>query len=131
MQCCAFGLMQFIRTTAIQYGTNPTEIVQNPAIAIAAAGDFLSDLAERLGLDLPRIAAAYNGGLGVLSKCGKEGSTFGWQTNHDYPMHVVRYSNTAVALGLRPVASRNAGLVLATLIGAGLAWGVYTDRIRI
>lgn len=131
MSCCAFGLMQFIGQTARAYGTTPTEIVNNPTKAIEVAGELLGDFIDKFGFDLPRIAAAYNGGPGVLSKCGKEGSTFGWRTNGDYPMKVVRYANTAFAEGMTDARSTALPAILLAAVGAGIAWGIHTNRIRV
>lgn len=131
MECCAFGLMQFIGQTARSYDTTPTEIVNNPSKAIEVAGELLADFVKRFGRDLPKIAAAYNGGPGVLSKCGKEGSTFGWKTNGDYPMKVLRVSNTAFALGMTSARRSFVPALLLAGIGAGIAWGIHTNRIRI
>ena len=108
LSCCAFGLMQMIGPTARNFGTTPAEILENPLAAIEAACELILVLEDKYGHDLPRIAAAYNGGV---KGCGKAGTTFGWQTNGDYPMTVVQYANTFVALGLQPVK------------GNGLAWG--------
>ena len=102
MDCCAFGLMQFIGQTARKYGTSPDEIVNNPNKAIEVAGNLLSDMRGRFGFDLPKLAAAYNAGG---PRCSKEGTTFGWKTNDDYPMQVVRYSNTAFELGMTNAAT--------------------------
>lgn len=126
-RCCAFGLMQFIEPVAFDYGTSPDEIMRDPYRAIEAGGALLGDLIDRYGFDLPKIAAAYNSG-GV--RCGKAGTTFGWRTNDDYPMRVVRYANTATELGLTKSAGAGAAVVLA-LAGAGVAWGIYTGKVRV
>lgn len=127
MRCCAFGLMQFIAPVAFDYGTNPTEIVEDPYVAIEVGAELLADLIDRFGFDLPKIAAAYNAGS---PRCSKSGTTFGWRTNGDYPMVVVRYANTALELGLSKNAGA-AGAVFLALAGASVAWGIWTDRIRV
>lgn len=111
LSCCAFGLMQMIGPTARAYGTTPADILTNPVKAIDAACELIVDLEEKHGRDLPRIAAAYNGGI---KGCGKSGTTFGWNTNGDYPMIVVKYANTFVSLKLAPAKSA----------GGNLAWGL-------
>ena len=127
MRCCAFGLMQFIGPVAREYGTSADEIVRDPNKAIEVAADLLVDEIERHGFDLPKIAASYNAGS---PRCSKAGTTFGWITNGDYPMKVVRYSNTAFELGMTKAASMMPAVLLA-LTGVGIGWAIYTDRIRI
>lgn len=126
-QCCAFGLMQFIAPTAATYGVTPDLVMRNPSVAIDVAGQLIEHLGERVGFDLVRIAAAYNGGL---SRCGKSGTTFGWFTNGDYPMTVVQYANTFVALGLKPplMSSGAAGAFFAT-VGIGVAVMMYLGKL--
>lgn len=126
-QCCAFGLMQFIAPTAEQYGATPDMLMRNPSTAIELGGQLVSDLSERVGFDLVRIAAAYNGGL---NRCGKSGTTFGWFTNGDYPMLVAQYANTYVNLGLpTPLGSSAAvGVFLAT-VGVGVATMMYMGKL--
>jgi len=129
MQCCAFGLMQFIGPTARQYGTTPDEIVSNPTKAIEVASELLRDSVDRFGFDLPKISAAYNAGS---PRCGgKAGTTFGWVTNNDYPMKVVQYSNTAFELGMTDAPSPVLGAVLLGALGVGVAWAIHTGRIRV
>lgn len=129
--CCAFGLMQFIGNAARQYGTSPDEIMRRPSVAIDVAGDLLRDLVDRFGFDLPKIAAAYNGGAGIFSKgCGKEGTTFGWFTNGDYPARVVRYSNTAFELGMTKASTMLPAVLLAAT-GIGIGWAIYTDKLTV
>lgn len=127
LSCCAFGLMQFIGPVARQYGTSPDELVRRPELAIEVSADLLSDLISRHGFDLPKIATSYNAGS---PRCSKPGTTFGWVTNGDYPMQVVRYSNTAFELGMTKAASVMPAVMLAAL-GVGIGWAIYTDRIRI
>lgn len=122
LSCCAFGLMQMIGPTARAYGTTPADILADPATAIFAASELIVDLEEKYGRDLPRIAAAYNGGI---KGCGKAGTTFGWNTNGDYPMVVVKYANTFVSLGLQPKKSNNVAMGLALM---GLAAAVWVYR---
>lgn len=127
LRCCAFGLMQFIAPTAANYGASPDELITNPAKSLDIGGQLIVDLAEKVGFDLVRIAAAYNGGY---NRCGKEDTTFGWQTHGDYPMEVVKYTNTFVEMQL--VASPGSSIVGAFVLtlGVGLAAGFYTGRIR-
>jgi hypothetical protein len=128
MQCCAFGLMQFISQTANVYGTTPTEIVNNPSKAVEVAGELIADLADRFGPELPKIAAAYNAGG---PRCSQAGTTFGWKTNDDYPMVVVQYANTFVELGLAPPAFLRPEVVASVfaLVGVGVAVAIYTGKL--
>jgi len=127
MRCCAFGLMQFIEPTAQSYGVTPTQLVDNPALSLLVAAELVSDLSEKVGYDLVRISAAYNGGL---NSCGKAGTTFGWYTNGDYPMVVAQYANTFVNLGL-PVPGDRSSIAAAffATVGVGLAAAIYTGRL--
>lgn len=126
-RCCAFGLMQFIKPTAERYGLSPTQIMQSPGLAIDAAARLLRDLSEASpGFDIVRLAAAYNGGF---NRCGKQGTTFGWHTNGDYPMVVVQYANTFVDLEL-PLPIRRSALGWAIAVaGFGIAVAIYTGKI--
>lgn len=126
-RCCAFGVMQMIGIVAREYGVTTEQLMSNPSVAIDAGTRLLSDLVGHVGFDLPRVSASYNGGRGVLSKCGKEGTTFGWRTNHDYPMKVVRYSNTAIALGLKSSSVGPAVMVAAA--GIGVAFAIHRGLI--
>ena len=126
VQCCAFGLMQFIEPTARSFGVTPTTLMESPGIAIDVAAALMRKLSSNVGMDLVRIAATYNGGF---NRCGKQGTTFGWHTNGDYPMVVVQYANAFSDLNLpTPVRSSQMGVVLA-LVGAGLALAIYTGKI--
>lgn len=127
MRCCAFGLMQFIEPTARHFGLTPTQMVESPALAIDAAAKLMRNLSEDVtDFDIVRIAAAYNGGF---NRCGKEGTTFGWKTNGDYPMVVVKYANTFVDLNL-PVPIRNSAIgTFLAVAGVGLAVAIYLGKI--
>jgi len=129
LRCCAFGVMQFIAPTAAAYGVTPDQLIRSPAVSIDVGGRFIRDLANKVGYDIVRIAAAYNGGIG---KCGKAGTTFGWYTNADYPFEVVKYVNTFVSL--QPNYSPSSGLGLAgaffLTLGLGVAAGVYTGKVK-
>lgn len=119
--------MQFIAPTAEQYGVTPDLLMRSPGVAIDVAAELVVDLSERVGFDIVRIAAAYNGGFG---KCGKSGTTFGWFTNGDYPMVVVQYANTFVDLGLRTPMETSGilGAFFAT-VGVGAAVLMYQGRL--
>jgi soluble lytic murein transglycosylase-like protein len=60
---CAYGMMQFTRSTAIRYGlSNP----HNPRHSIDAAARYLRDLQTRFGPRIDLILAAYNAGEGAV-----------------------------------------------------------------
>jgi hypothetical protein len=127
--CCAYGLMQFTDQVARMYGSTGPELISDGELAIELGAHHLSDLAYTgqapdgssfggrapYGLDLVRIASSYNSGS---ARCTGEG-TFGLSGEHDYAMHVVRYANTALQLGIPGWA----GPSLATMAGLGLAIG--------
>lgn len=129
-RCCAFGLMQMIAPTANRYGVTPTQLMQSPTQALFAAARYIQALVDQVGTDLVRVAAAYNAGVGSLKKCGKQGSTFGWYTNGDYPMEVVQYSNTFIGLRLAPVQSNSMLGALFATVGLGIAAGIYTGKLK-
>jgi len=127
--CCAYGLMQFINSTARCYGATGAELLGDGPLAIKVAAKHLaasiygnvgtSCAPGPYGLDLPRIASGYNcggarcKGTGTLGLCGQ----------HDYPMMVVRYANTAERLGIPTWAG---ALSLAAIGGGVLAVGGLT-----
>lgn len=60
---CAYGLMQFIGSTAALYGLkNP----HNPSESIDAAARYVRDLQTRFGPRVDLILAAYNAGEGTV-----------------------------------------------------------------
>jgi soluble lytic murein transglycosylase-like protein len=62
-QPCAYGMMQFIPSTAQQYGLqNPFD----PRASIEAAGRYVRDLAARFGGRADLILASYNAGEGAV-----------------------------------------------------------------
>jgi len=68
---CAYGLMQFTRSTAARYGlTNP----HNPSDSIDAAARYVRDLHTRFGPRVDLILAAYNAGEGTV-EAFREGRT--------------------------------------------------------
>jgi hypothetical protein len=141
--CCAYGLMQFIDMVARMYGASGPELIGNGPLAIDLAAHHLADLAYTglspsgasfgaapYGLDLPKIASAYNSGS---ARCTGSG-TFGLSGEHDYSMLVVRYANTAAALGIPAWP----GASLATIAGVGIAvsgiaaaYALWRGKLRI
>lgn len=119
--CCAFGLMQFLASTAKHYGTSAAALLENPALAIDVGANLLADLIDKFGLDLPRVAASYNSGG---ARCGKEGTTFGLKTEGDYPMKVVKYANSATRLRAPVAGGALTGFVVAVAC-FGVAYKVY------
>ncbi len=60
---CAYGMMQFVPTTAARYGlVNP----HDPAQAIHAAARYVRDLTRRFNGDRRLVLAAYNSGEGTV-----------------------------------------------------------------
>ena len=141
--CCAYGLMQFIDMVARMYGSSGPELIGNGPLAIDLAAHHLADLAYTglsptgasfgaapYGLDLPKIASAYNSGSARCSGAG----TFGLSGEHDYSMLVVRYANTAAAVGIPPWP----GPGLATIAGIGIAisgvaaaYALWTEKLQL
>lgn len=62
----AQGLMQFMPSTAQQYGIDPT----NPVQAVQGAARYMGDLLKANGGDINKALAAYNWGQGNLNKNG-------------------------------------------------------------
>lgn len=129
-RCCAFGLMQMIAPTANKFGATPTQLMQSPVQALQAAARYIQAIVDQVGSDLVRVAVAYNAGVGGLNKCGKDGTTFGWYTNGNYPMEVVQYANTFLQLAPpAPQAVSMLGALFATT-GVAIAAGIYTGKIK-
>lgn len=130
-RCCAFGLMQFIDSTARAYGASGPQLMGKPKLAIDIAAEFVADKMEKHGFDPVLLAAAYNAGT---PRCGGSSPTFGLVANHDYPMSVVKYSNTALALELQPpppfLGMGVMGGMLAA-VGIGAAYAIHTGTIKV
>lgn len=123
--CCAHGIMQFTGPTAAMYGTSAAALQQDPALALDKAAEFLSESFRKYDGDFVKMAAAYNGGPGVLSKCGGGDATFGYSTNSNYVSLVVKWSNTALSLGLKMFPPRKASFFAGLVGAAALAGGAY------
>jgi hypothetical protein len=122
--CCAFGLLQMIDMTARCYGAaKGSDLLGNPELSIELGARMLAELiygprkcaSGPYGLDLVRIAAAYNGGS---AKCTGSG-TFGLIGQGDYSMNAVRYANTAARIGI-PVWPSAFGGVSAKMVAGGM-----------
>ena len=116
--CCAWSIMQIIEPTANKFGYTIPQIQSDDATAITAGAHIFKYFLDKAGGDLVKAAAFYNGGTGV--PCTGQ-FTFGYRTQGDYPMAVVRYANTAAMMGLPRHKSLLAGVfVAAGVTAAGL-----------
>ncbi len=95
-RCCAFGIMQFTEATALGYGTTPERMMWDPAHAISVGVRLLRDLYEKNGRDFIKALAIYNSG-GLY--CGSP-TTFGYRTNGDYILDVIKWTNAAIDMQL-------------------------------
>lgn len=154
--CCAFGLMQLIRSTAATVAAelglrapSGTDLRQDPALNIALGTHYLATLLRRYGGDFVQAAVAYNAGsarcCGASAVCLTHPSlyTYGFVTDgSDYARQAVENVNTAVAAGfptvwnpidLRPLVPRPFGepspfgQLVAFLGAASLALWVTRD----
>jgi hypothetical protein len=74
---CAYGMMQFTRSTAMRYGlSNP----HNSRESIDAAARYVRDLQMRFGPRIDLILAAYNAGEGVV-EAFRDGKTLVLRNN--------------------------------------------------
>ncbi len=122
-KCCAFGIMQFTAQTAASFGTSAAALLADDGLAIERAGAFIASIFTKRGGDFVKIAVEYNAGPGGLSRCNGGDEIFGYGTNPNYAYRVVRWSNTAIALGLKTFPSRTAGFLTGLLGAAALAAG--------
>lgn len=97
--CCAYGLMQFIDTTARAYGATGPSLLGNPQLSILIAGRYFKELLRRSGGDPILAAKRYNGG-GWSDPCSSQAGTFGIGGQGDYPMNFARSVNTFIQLNL-------------------------------
>jgi hypothetical protein len=120
-KCCAYGLMQFIDSTARMYGATGPQLMGNSKLAIEVASRLIADLGKKHNWDLVRIAASYNCGS---PKCTGEG-TFGLCGQHDYMMKVATAANTFQGMNLNGdaiIATMGAAVWIGVLLGGYLAW---------
>jgi len=138
--CCAYGLMQFIDRLAKCYGSSGAELLGNGELAVDLAAQHIAAMIHGepegrncapgpYGLDLPRVASAYNCGARGCTGSG----TFGLCGQHNYSANVVRYANTAAVMGIRaypgPKLAMMVGCSLA-VAGAAAAWSLLSGRQR-
>ena len=118
--CCAYGLMQFIDSTARAYGTTGPALLGDERLAIEIAGKYLRTLLDKSGGDPVVMAKRYNGGGPSCSGAG----TFGIGGQGDYPANFVRAINTF--LRDHPEAMQGTGGIptVATISGRGIAFVV-------
>lgn len=125
--CCAYGLMQFIDSTARSFGRTGPSLLGDPGASIDMAAQYVKQLEKRYGKDLVRIAGAYNG----VTKCSGKG-TFGLGGQGDYSMKIAKGANTFVQMGsdgaIPGVSPRRFSLdaLLALGLVAGAAYVGYT-----
>jgi len=107
-QCCAFGIMQIIDSTARAYSGVPgSALLGNEELSFRTAAKILADHMKRYGRNLPLIAGAYNAGsfrcrAGALNM-------FGNAENNGYTQRVITFANTAVNMGIGGSASSGSG----------------------
>lgn len=123
-KCCAFGIMQFVPTTADQYGTSVEQMLQDPVLAIDIGTKFLRDLLKRYDGDFIMATAAYNAGT---PRCGGS-TTFGYVSDNDYSFQVVQWSNTAIKFGLPKPSIAAPFIATMGLVAAGL---IMADVIKL
>lgn len=125
--CCAYGLMQFIDSTARSYGVpgGGPGLMGQPDIALDAAVRFLMDQSKRYGMDIVKLSGAYNAGSW---KCRSVPTNwFGnvEDNNSAYAEKGVRWANTAIRTmkfgtgGVVP-GGASTGISTASLAGIGL-----------
>jgi len=131
--CCAYGLMQMIKSTAAKYGvTDPEQLRREPAVSIDTGVRMLKDLSIAYGMDLVKIAAAYNAGTHKCRSYGIFGNAA--QSQGDYSGLVVKFANTALVVGIG-TASTAMGMgssvkSLAAILGVGLGWIAF-DKLKL
>jgi hypothetical protein len=111
--------MQFTPATALRLGTTVEEMIWHPDIAVMKGAELLRKLLDSYDGDFIKALVSYNAGS---LRCS-EGKTLGYHTDGDYPMDVIKWSNTAILLHL-PSSSAAAALILsAGIVSAGLILG--------
>jgi len=124
-QCCAFGIMQIIDSTARAYGgVTGASLLGNPELSFKVAAKLFVSIVSRYGMNLPMIAGAYNSG-GFTCRQFSSPNMFGNIENNGYTQRVVTFANTAVALGIGTGASGTASArtAPATIVGGLLVAG--------
>lgn len=121
MSCCAFGVMQFTAETARRMGASVDEILRDDTYAIMLGAELLKARLDMYGGDFVKAAAAYNAGG---ARCGSGDSVFGFATNKDYVIDVVRWSNTAIQMRLPATGSAVTFVIVAASVAA--AGAIYT-----
>jgi len=95
--CCAYGLMQFIKSTAQSYGLPGGEpLLGNAELATDLGVQELVKKSKRYGMDIVKIAGSYNAGSWI---CERSDNWFGNREESNYAEQVVRFANTARAMG--------------------------------
>lgn len=115
--CCAFGIMQFTEPTAHAFGTNVESLLDNSSHALERAAALLASHLRKVSGDPVKAFTLYNAGR---LRCEKPSTTFGYVTNGDYPMNVIRWSNTALSIDLGRPSS-----VLPILVSVGIMSSAY------
>jgi soluble lytic murein transglycosylase-like protein len=119
--CCAFSIMQFQPASAEAQGVTIEQMMQDETLAISIGGQLLRRLLDRYEGDFVKAAVSYNAGS---LRCGYS-TTFGYYTEGNYALDVVKWSNTAIRAGL-PSASVNIASTLILAASALAAVAIYT-----
>lgn len=119
--CCAFSIMQFLPSTAEALGYPIEALMQDDGLAILAGAKLLASNLDRYQGDAIKAFVSYNAGS---PRCGGA-TTFGYQTNGDYALDVVRWSNTALHMRLPLVRGGGAIPFLLAAIGVAAAGALY------
>ena len=114
--------MQFIPETAAAQGANIEQMMQDDNFAITIGAKLLSKLVNKYDGDIVKAAASYNAGSPV---CNGSSTTFGYRSNGDYPMDVIKWSNTAANMKL-PMKSLPLGAIM-TATGVFVAGIILAD----
>jgi hypothetical protein len=138
MPCCAYGIMQITDGTARSYGgTSGQSLMGNPELSFKVATNLFVSLVKKYGLELPKIAGAYNSGSfpGKAGCVSGRSNMFGNSENSGYTQRVVTFANTFVALGLDAGASGGTGTWdsstmagLAMIAGSAAALWYFTRK---
>lgn len=123
--CCAFGVMQFIPSTARRFGVTPEDLLLNPALSISVGAMLLHDLLSTTQGDLVKATALYNAGS---LRCDSS-KILGYYTEGQYSYEVVRWSNTFIQfsaeIGAYPKMGAAALILAGGLVAAGAIYGGF------
>jgi hypothetical protein len=120
-KCCAYGLMQFIGSTARSFGHSGEELLGNAPLAIELAAKLFKQLSARYGMDLPKIAAAYNSGGVKCAQIAPKSFGFSSDQTNGHVLSSIKFNNSFIQEGLATSDSAGAGNKNTTLAVVALA----------